>query len=146
MKAALVYTSTTPELIEVLEKEVRRVLPADAEIISYEDPSILREIRDAGYVTPRAAARRVAREMKRQVEVIEVLAEGGFGLNQEEFRRLMLRSAEKAAEQADVILLAQGSMAYCEGFLQEQCGKTVVSSPRFGAEALAAALKQKGLM
>lgn len=223
MKAALVYTSTTPELIEVLEKEVRRVLPADAEIISYEDPSILREIRDAGYVTPRAAARlvemymeavsagadgilnvcssvgdvadavsdlgkylgvpvvrideemcreavrqgktigiiatlpttmeptrktvlRVAREMNRQVEVIEVLAEGGFGLNQEEFRRLMLRSAEKAAEQADVILLAQGSMAYCEGFLQEQCGKTVVSSPRFGAEALAAALKQKGLM
>ena len=223
MKAALIYTSTTPELIELVEREVKRVLPNDTEIISYEDPTILAEVREAGYVTPPAAARlvgmymeavsagadailnicssvgevadavldlgkylgvpivrvdeemcreavrqgktigiiatlpttmeptkktvlRVAREMNRQVEVVEVLVDGGFGLDQEAFRQLMLRSAEKMEGRADVILLAQGSMAYCEEFLHEQCGKLVVSSPRFGAEALAAALKQKGLM
>ena len=32
MKVALVYTSTTPELIELVEKEVKALLPADTEI------------------------------------------------------------------------------------------------------------------
>lgn len=43
MKAALVYTSFTPELIETLEREVRLNLP-DAELISFRDPSILAEV------------------------------------------------------------------------------------------------------
>ena len=59
MKVALVYTSTTPELIELVEKEVGAVLPSDTEVVSYEDPSILAEVRDAGYVTAPAAARLV---------------------------------------------------------------------------------------
>lgn len=41
MKVALVYTSTTPELIELLEEEVSKALPEDTEIMSYQDPSIL---------------------------------------------------------------------------------------------------------
>ena len=41
MKVALVYTSTTPELIELVEKEVGAVLPSDTEVVSYEDPSIM---------------------------------------------------------------------------------------------------------
>ena len=41
MKAALVYTSTTPELIELLESEVRKNLGGDAEILSYQNPAVL---------------------------------------------------------------------------------------------------------
>jgi Asp/Glu/hydantoin racemase len=59
MKVALVYTSTTPELIDLVEREVGKVLPADTEILSYQDPSILAEVRDAGYITAPAAARLV---------------------------------------------------------------------------------------
>ena len=52
---------------------------------------------------------------------------------------------EALADQVDVILLAQGSMAYAEDAIHEKIGKPVLSSPRFGAQALAAALKAKGL-
>lgn len=221
MKAALVYTSTTPELIQMVEAEVKKALPKEAELISFQDPSILAEVREAGYVTAAAAARlvglymeaisagadavlnlcssvgevadaaqdlgrytgipivrvdeemcreavrkgktigviatlpttmeptkhtilRVAREMNRHVEVKEALAEGGFGLDQEGFQKLLLHAAETVADQVDVILLAQGSMAYCEEWLSRKTGKMVLSSPRFGAAALAEALKQKG--
>ena len=34
MKAALVYTSTTPELIELVEKEVTKNIGTDAEVIA----------------------------------------------------------------------------------------------------------------
>ena len=166
MKVALVYTSTTPELIELVEQEVHKVLPAGAEVQSYQDPSILAEVRDMGYVTVPPAARlvgmyakamqdgadavlnicstvgevadsaqdfarytgipivrideemcreavrlgsrigviatlpttlaptkntvlRVAREMNRHVELVDALVDGAFGLDQEQFRRLM---------------------------------------------------------
>lgn len=199
MKVALVYTSTTPELIELVEKEVGAVLPSDTEVVSYEDPSILAEVRDAGYVNLcssvgevadaaqeigrytgipivrvdeemcREAVRqgrrigvmatlpttlnptkntiaRVAREMNRQVELVDALVDGAFGLDQEQFKGLMSGYAEKLADQVDVILFAQGSMAYCEGYIHEKYGKVVLSSPRFGAAALKGALVKKGLL
>lgn len=223
MKAALVYTSTTPELIQIVEREVKAVLPADTEIISYQDPSILADVREAGYVTAGPAARliamymkavgdgadavlnlcssvgevadaaqdigrylgipivrvdlemcrdavrmgkriavmatlpttleptkntikRAAREMNRHVELIDVLVDGGFGLNQDQFQALMLEAAGKAAQEADVFLFAQGSMAYCEDLISRTYQKPVVSSPRYGAAALKSALAQKGLM
>src|SRR5574344_706936 len=59
MKVALVYTSTTPELIELVEKLVKEALPQGTEIASYQDPSILAEVRDTGYVTVPPAARLV---------------------------------------------------------------------------------------
>ena len=37
MKVALVYTSTTPELIELVEREVGKLLPQNTEIMSYQD-------------------------------------------------------------------------------------------------------------
>ena len=37
MKVSLVYTGTTPELIELVEKEVRKNIGPDAEIISSQD-------------------------------------------------------------------------------------------------------------
>lgn len=64
MKVALVYTSTTPELIELVEREVGKLLPQNTEIMSYQDPSILAEVRDAGYVTAYPAARLVGMYMK----------------------------------------------------------------------------------
>ena len=223
MKVALVYTSTTPELIELVEKEVGEVLPKETEVISYQDPSILAEVRDAGYVTAPPAARlvgmymeavcagadailnlcssvgevadaaqdiarytgipivrvdeemcreavrqgkrigvmatlpttlnptkntilRVAREMNKHVELVDALVDGAFGLDQEQFKALMSEYAEKIADQVDVILFAQGSMAYCEEYIHEKYGKTVLSSPRFGAAALKEALVKKGLL
>ena len=44
----------------------------------------------------------------------------------------------------DVIVFAQGSMAYCEEYIAEKFGKVVVSSPRFGAAELKKALMAKG--
>jgi len=223
MKVALVYTSTTPELIALLEKEVQQVLPQDTEIVSYQDPSILAEVREAGYVTAPPAARlvslymkavtdgadailnvcssvgevadaaqdigrytgipivrideemcreavrqglrigvmatlpttlvptkntivRVAREMNQHVELVDVLVDGAFGLDQEQFKELMTKYAGEIADKVDVILFAQGSMAYCEEYIQQKYGKAVLSSPRFGAVALQAALLKKGLI
>lgn len=223
MKVALVYTSTTPELIELVEKEVRKVLPKDTEISSYKDPSILAEVREAGYVTAPPAARligmymkavcegadailnicssvgevadaaqdvgkytgipivrideemcreavrqglrigvmatltstlnptkntinRVAREMNKHIELIDVLVDGGFGLDQEQFKELMSQYAGKICNKVDVILFAQGSMAYCEEYIQQKYGKPVLSSPRFGALALKEALVKQGLV
>ena len=223
MKVALVYTSTTPELIELVEKEVRQLLPQGTEVISNQDPSILAEVREAGYVTAPPAARlvgmymkavgegadailnicssvgevadaaqaigrytgipivrideemcreavrqgtrigvmatlpttlaptkntilRVAREMNKRVELVDVLVDGAFGLDQEQFKGLMTKYATAVSDKVDVILFAQGSMAYCEEYIQQKCGKPVLSSPRFGAAALKEALVSKGLL
>ena len=191
MKVALVYTSTTPELIELVEKEVGDVLPRETEVASYQDPSILAEVcssvgevadaaQDIARYTGipivrvdeemcREAVRqgkrigvmatlpttlnptkntilRVAREMNRQVELVDALVDGGFGLDQEQFKDLMSEYAGTIADKVDVILFAQGSMAYCEEYIHEKYGKVVLSSPRFGAAALKDALVKKGLM
>ena len=43
-----------------------------------------------------------------------------------------------------MIVLAQGSMAYVEKDIEAACGIPTLSSPRFGAAALKAALQEKG--
>lgn len=221
MKVGLAYTSTTPELIELVEKEVKEQLGNDVVILSEQDPSILADIREIGYVSAKPAARlmamymklvsedvdaimnicssvgevadavqdaakylgvpivrideemcreavrkgnkigvmatlpttlhptintihRVAREMGRKVETVEVLVDGAFGLDQDKFKSLMAEYAGKVAEQVNVILFAQGSMAYCEEYIADLYGKEVLSSPRFGAAALKKALVEKG--
>lgn len=220
MKAALVYTSTTPELIELVEREVKKNIGEDVQIISFQNPGILEAVREAGYVTAQAAAElismymeavkqgadailnicssvgevadcmqtaaaymgvpivrideemcreavrrgrriavlatlpttleptkntvlRVAGEMGCAIELAEGLTDGAFGLNQEEFRRLLLAKAEAIKEQADVILLAQGSMAYVEEDIYRATGIVTLSSPRFGAAELQKALRAK---
>ena len=221
MKLGIVYTSTTPELIECVNEEIRKNLGDAPEILNYQDPSILAEVREHGYVTAGAAARlvgmymqavsdgadavlnccssvgevadaaqnigrytgipivrideemcreaarlgkrvgvlatlpttleptkntvsRVAREMNRHVELVDGLVDA-FGADQDKFKALLCGKAAEIADQVDVILLAQGSMAYAEDAIHEKIGKPVLSSPRFGAQALAAALKAKGL-
>ena len=89
---------------------------------------------------------RVAREMNRHVELVDALVDGAFGLDQGQFKALMTEYAGKIADQVDVILFAQGSMAYCEEYIHEKYGKPVLSSPRFGAAALKEALIKKGCM
>ncbi len=223
MKVALVYTSTTPELIDMVEREVRANIGPDADILSLQDPSILAQVREAGYVTPAPAARligmymdaigqgadavlnicssvgevadavqtaaayigvpivridedmcreavrlgsrigvlatlsttleptkgtinRVARAMGRHVTLVGGLIDGAFGLDQAQFRRLLLEAAGKIIDQVDVIVLAQGSMAYVEKDITAAYGKPTLSSPRFGAVALRKALAEKGLL
>ena len=220
MKVALVYTSTTPELIELVEREVRAKLCGETEIISMQDPSILAEVREVGYVTPTAAARlmgmytqavaqgaeailnicssvgevadafqpaaayigvpvvrvdeemcreavrtglrvgvlatlpttleptkgtirRVARAMGKHVELVDGLVDA-FGMNQTQFRQLLIGAAKEICDRVDVIVLAQGSMAYVEKDIGAACGIPTLSSPRFGAAALKAALQEKG--
>lgn len=223
MKAALVYTSTTPELIELVEREVRKNIGEEAELLSLQDPGILQAVRDAGYVTAAAGAKligmymdaigqgadailnicssvgevadaaqdaadylgvpivrideemcreavrmgsriavlatlpttlaptkntvlRVARELGRHVELVDGLIDGAFGLDQDKFRALLLDKALGMKGKADVILLAQGSMAYVEEYLTENTGIPTLSSPRFGAIELKKALVRKGLL
>ncbi len=225
MKAAVVYTSTTPELIDFVERELRANIGENAEILSLQDPSILAEVRDAGFVTPTAAARlmgmytqavaqgadailnicssvgevadafqtaakfigvpvvrideemcreavrvalkgkkrvgvlatlsstleptkgtirRVAREMGAQAQLVDGLIDGAFGLDQAQFRVLLIEAARKIADEVDVIVLAQGSMAYVEQDIEQAVGVATLSSPRFGAIELAKALRAKG--
>ena len=221
MKVGLIYTSTTPELIELVEQEVKKQLGDDVELYSLQDPSILADVRASGYVTTAPSARligmymkaaeegvdamlnlcssvgevadsaqdvakyigvpivrvdeemcreavrlgkrvgvlatlpttleptkntvsRVAREMNSHVELVDGLVDA-FGADQNKFKALLCAKAEEIADQVDVILLAQGSMAYAEDAIHEKIGKPVLSSPRFGAQALAKALQEKGM-
>lgn len=223
MKIGLIYTSTTPELVSLVEEEVKKQIGEEAELYSLQDPSILAETREAGYVTPGAAARliamymkavcegcdamlnlcssvgeaadsvqtaaayvgvpivrvdeemcreavrrgkrigvmatlsttleptkntirRMSRECGRAVELVDCLVEGAFGLDQEEFKQRMAESAGTIADSVDVIVFAQGSMAYCEQYISDMYRKTVLSSPRFGAAELKKALMKKGVL
>ena len=223
MKVGLIYTSTTPELIELVEQEVKKQLGDGVELLSLQDPSILAEVREAGYVTTAPAARligmymkaaeegvdamlnlcssvgevadcvqdtaryigvpivrvdeemcreavrlgsrigvmatlpttltptkntvtRVAREAGKHVELVDCLVDGAFGLDQEQFRARLTDAAAAIAEKVEVVVLAQGSMAYAELHLERVYGKPFWGSPRFGAAALKKALERKGLI
>lgn len=221
MKIGLVYTSTTPELIADVENEVKKQLGNKAELFSLQDPGILADVREAGYVTAAPAARlitmymkavgagcdvvlnvcssvgevadsaqgvakylgvpivrvdedmcreavriglrigvmatlrttleptkntinRVAREMGRKVELVDCLVDGAFGLDQDQFKARLIVAAASIIDKVDVIVLAQGSMAYAEPDLTARFGKAALGSPRFGALALRKALEIKG--
>ena len=223
MKVALIYTSTTPELIDTVEKEVKKQLGESVELLSMQDPSILAEVREAGYVTTAPAARliemymkaaeqgadaiinlcssvgevadcvqdvakyigvpigrvdeemcceavrsgsrigvmatlpttlvptvntvnRVARDNGKKVEVVQCLVEGVFGASQEQFLEAMTKAASEIIDDVDVVVLAQGSMAYAEPKLEEVYGKPLLGSPRFGAAELKKALERKGVI
>ena len=223
IKVALIYTGTSPELIEYMERELNEQLGAHVELMNYAVPSVLEEIRKSGYVTAAPAAKmvgtymeaietgadailsicssvgdvvhsvqnlakylgvpivmvneemcreavrkgnkiavmatlptsieptrniilRVSREMGKHVEVISVLVDGAYGLEQEQFKVRLAAEAEKIADKVDVIVFAQGSMAYCEEFIANRFQKLVLSNPYFGVMALKNALIDKGLI
>lgn len=223
MKVGLIYTSTTPELIELVEQEVKAQLGEDVEMLSLQDASILAQVREAGYVTTAPAARligmymkaaeegvdamlnlcssvgevadcaqdvakyigvpivrvdeemcrqavrtgskigvmatlpttleptkatvaRVAREAGKHVELVDCLVDGAFGLDQEQFRKRLCDAAATFIDKVDVVVLAQGSMAYAEPYLEQVYGKPFLGSPRFGALELKKALQSKGVI
>ena len=73
VKIGIVYTSTTPELIETVNEEIRKNLGDAPELMNYQDPSILAEVRENGYVTAPAAARLVGMFMKAVNEGADVV-------------------------------------------------------------------------
>ena len=82
--------------------------------------------------------------MGKHVEVTEVLVDGAYGLDSEQFKSRMTEEAAKITDQVDVIVFSQGSMAYCEKLIADRFHKTVLSNPYYGAKALKAALVEKG--
>jgi Asp/Glu/hydantoin racemase len=72
----------------------------------------------------------------RSVSVVEGLAQGAFealmAKQPEKHDELVAAAAEQVAKQADVIVLAQGSMARMEIALAARTRKPVLSSPRRG--------------
>lgn len=89
---------------------------------------------------------RVASEAGRRVELVDCLVDGGFGKSGDDFCAEMIDRLRAVSNGADVILFAQASMADCERAVGEAFGVPVLSSPRFGAAALASALASVGVL
>jgi aspartate/glutamate racemase len=221
MKVATVYTSTTPELIEMVESELKKQFNGEnLEIIFLKNPGILQEARDSGGVTPhcarelmnlyekavssgaeiilnicssvgdvaalakplyeisgvsfvridedmaRAAVRAGSRigviatlqttldptkrllqacadEAGKKIELVDALADGAFGLDQEQFKAKLIETGGKVKDKVDVLLFAQGSMAYAEKAVSEALGLPVFSSVDFGARAVKTAADKR---
>lgn len=214
MKVAVVYTSTTPELIQKVAEELEEKLKGlEYEVVSYENPGILQCARENNGVTPECtkdlvelyqqaasdgadvimnacssvgdiakvaapmyemmgiAFVRIDEKMAmeavkvadrigvvatlpttleptkrliqdcataqgKNVVLVDALAEGAFGMDQEQFKQKLIDTGRKVASEVDVLLFAQGSMAYAEQDVSKALGLPVFSSVRFGAEAV----------
>jgi len=215
MKVAIVYTGTSPQMISLIENELKLATKGeDLQIIMYTDPTIINETIANSRVTASAAKRlvkmyidavtagaeivynicssirdvadavkkvfeimevpfirvdedmainaikmgkrigvlatlrtaldptkglvkRCAQEMGIDIEVIDALADGAFGKPQEELEQILIEKACSISDRVDIILLAQVSVAACEEKIAQATGKTILSSPRFGAMAVA---------
>lgn len=79
---------------------------------------------------------RLAGEAKKQIELVEILADGAFGAPAGEADRLLVEKSTAIADSVDCILLAQGSMAASGKKIAAAVKKPVFSSPAYGARAL----------
>ena len=81
-----------------------------------------------------------AQKAGRKVVLVEGLADGAFAAGQsgdgETHDRLIAEAAPKIADQVDMFVLAQGSMARMEQRLSDLTGKPVLSSPVLGVKGL----------
>ena len=81
----------------------------------------------------------------RKVMIVKGLAEGAFDAlvsgMPEEHDRILMETARRVTDQAEVLVLAQGSMARMEEALKETTGKPVLSSIRSGVEQVKAVLE-----
>lgn len=73
MKIGVVYTSTTPELIKMVNEELEKNLGNSIELINYEDPSILVDVRKVGSVSTKAAAKLVSMFMQSVNDDVDVI-------------------------------------------------------------------------
>lgn len=77
-----------------------------------------------------------AQAMGVNIEIIESLADRAFRKSQQELDKILIEKALGISDKVDVILLAQASMAMSEEKIARATGKTVFSSPRYGAKAV----------
>ena len=71
MKLGIVYTSTTPELIECVNEEIRKNLGDTPEILNYQDPSILAEVREVcDYILIISKGKLVASDTPENLELL----------------------------------------------------------------------------
>ncbi len=81
-----------------------------------------------------------AKKAGREVVLVEGLADGAFAAGQsgdgETHDRLIAEAAQRIANDVDMFVLAQGSMARMEQRLSELTGKPVLSSPVLGVKGL----------
>ena len=94
----------------------------------------------------RRTLERAAREAGRRIEVREVVIDGGFGMEEEEFKRLLAERISAEASDADVVIFTQGSMAYVSESVSRALGVPVLANPLFSAQAVAEALAAKGVV
>ncbi|GAA4877738.1 aspartate/glutamate racemase family protein [Paenibacillus vulneris] len=91
---------------------------------------------------------REAGKQNRDVQIVDALAKGAYQAlisgQPEEHDRLILEAARSVAQQADVLVLAQGSMVRMEEALQKATNLPVYSSPRLGVMAVKAELERMG--
>ncbi len=80
-----------------------------------------------------------AKNSGKSVKILRALADGAFQAITEgdgvTHDKLIMEKAMGVAKEADIIVLAQGSMARMEEALAKETGKVVLSSPRLGVDA-----------
>lgn len=89
---------------------------------------------------------RVAREMNRKVDLHEVIVDGGFGLEEEKLKALMADRISRVADEVDVIIFTQGSMAYIESYIEDKFQKEVLTNPYYSIRSVKKVLQEKGLI
>jgi Asp/Glu/hydantoin racemase len=89
-----------------------------------------------------------AEKAGQSVSIVEGLAKGAYealiAKQPEKHDQMVTEAAERVARQADVIVLAQGSMARMEEALAKKTGKPVLSSPRRGVLEVKETLERMG--
>jgi Asp/Glu/hydantoin racemase len=78
-----------------------------------------------------------------KVELVDALADGAFGLDQEQFKKKLIETGRKVKEKVDILVFAQGSMAYAAKDVSEALGLPVFSSVAYGARAVKAAADKR---
>ncbi len=77
-----------------------------------------------------------AKALGKEVQVVDALAEGAFGLDPAQFAQKLIETGGRVAGEVDALLFAQGSMAYAEETVSKALKMPVYSSIRYGARAV----------
>lgn len=88
---------------------------------------------------------RTGRKYNHFPKISQQLVENAFGADQEVFFLKLKAAAEKILADVDVIVLAQGSMAYAQEKLSAALQLPVLASPEFGVAAVKDSLQKQGL-
>lgn len=80
--------------------------------------------------------REKAAQAGKDIELIDILADGAFGQGPQMLAQALMRHMEPHLGKMDCVLMAQGSMEPAREEMQKLCGIPVYASPAFGAEDL----------